>query len=87
METRAHLSHLDEAIGQLTSIVQVQLPNLAPYTIFQLWDIRGQTLSSKMVTNYVYGAHAVLSAYDITNYQVRFGMNNTDYIETALTML
>lgn len=36
----------------------------------QLWDIGGQTIASKMVTNYIYGAHAVLLAYDITNYQV-----------------
>jgi len=35
----------------------------------QLWDIGGQTIGSKMIQNYIYGANAVLLAYDITNYQ------------------
>lgn len=34
----------------------------------QLWDIGGQSIGSKMVGNYVAGAHAVLLCYDITNY-------------------
>ena len=35
----------------------------------QLWDIGGQSVSSKMITKYIHGAHAVLLVYDITNYQ------------------
>lgn len=35
----------------------------------QLWDIGGQSIGSKMVTNYIAGAHAVLLCYDITNYE------------------
>ena len=33
-------------------------------------DIGGQTIGSKMVSNYIYGAQAVLLVYDITNFQV-----------------
>jgi len=32
-----------------------------------MWDIGGQSIGSKMVGNYVGGAHAVLLCYDITN--------------------
>jgi Ras-related protein Rab-28 len=35
----------------------------------QIWDIGGQSIGSKMVTNYIAGAHAVLLCYDITNYE------------------
>lgn len=47
---------------------QLSLPGNKTVAV-QLWDIGGQTIASKMVTNYIYGAHAVLLAYDITNYQ------------------
>jgi len=33
----------------------------------QVWDIGGQTIGGKMIGNYVFGSHAVLLAYDITN--------------------
>ena len=33
----------------------------------QLWDIGGQSIGGKMITNYIYGAHAVVLCYDITN--------------------
>mmetsp|Transcript_56765 Transcript_56765/g.90421 ORF Transcript_56765/g.90421 Transcript_56765/m.90421 type:complete len:245 (-) Transcript_56765:124-858(-) len=35
----------------------------------QIWDIGGQSVSSKMITKYIHGANAVLLVYDITNYQ------------------
>ena len=35
----------------------------------QIWDIGGQTIGGKMIGNYIYGAHAVILCYDITNYQ------------------
>ena len=35
----------------------------------QIWDIGGQSIGSKMITNYISGAHAVLLCYDITNYE------------------
>lgn len=35
----------------------------------QIWDIGGQSIGSKMIGNYLYGAHGVLLCYDITNYQ------------------
>ena len=33
----------------------------------QVWDIGGQTIGGKMISNYVFGSHAVLLAYDLTN--------------------
>ena len=33
----------------------------------QLWDIGGQSIGGKMITNYIYGADAVILCYDITN--------------------
>mmetsp|Transcript_23439 Transcript_23439/g.23637 ORF Transcript_23439/g.23637 Transcript_23439/m.23637 type:complete len:232 (+) Transcript_23439:201-896(+) len=35
----------------------------------QIWDIGGQSIGSKMITNYIAGAHAILLCYDITNYE------------------
>ena len=35
----------------------------------QLWDIGGQSISGKMIGNYIFGAHAVMLCYDVTNYQ------------------
>mmetsp|Transcript_21633 Transcript_21633/g.29793 ORF Transcript_21633/g.29793 Transcript_21633/m.29793 type:complete len:233 (-) Transcript_21633:38-736(-) len=35
----------------------------------QIWDIGGQSIGSKMITNYIAGADAVLLCYDITNYE------------------
>mmetsp|Transcript_19918 Transcript_19918/g.33335 ORF Transcript_19918/g.33335 Transcript_19918/m.33335 type:complete len:235 (+) Transcript_19918:184-888(+) len=35
----------------------------------QLWDIGGQSIGSKMITNYIAGSDAVLLCYDITNYE------------------
>ncbi|CAG5135071.1 unnamed protein product [Candidula unifasciata] len=34
----------------------------------QVWDIGGQTLGGSMLENYIFGAHAVLLVYDITNF-------------------
>ena len=34
-----------------------------------IWDIGGQAIGSKMIRNYMFGAHAVLLLYDMTNYQ------------------
>lgn len=34
----------------------------------QLWDIGGQSIGSRMIGNYIYGADAVLVCYDLTNY-------------------
>ena len=34
----------------------------------QIWDIGGQSIGSKMIGNYIYGAQAVLLCYDVTNY-------------------
>lgn len=34
----------------------------------QIWDIGGQSIGSKMMQNYLFGAHAIVLVYDITNY-------------------
>ena len=39
------------------------------HVALQIWDIGGQSIGSKMIGNYIYGAQAVLICYDITNYQ------------------
>lgn len=59
-------------------------PEQLCYLLLQLWDIGGQTIASKMVTNYIYGAQAVLLAYDVTNYQV--SQVCIEAIMTALTV-
>lgn len=33
----------------------------------QTWDIGGQTIGSKMLRSYIFGAQAVLLCYDVTN--------------------
>ena len=38
-------------------------------TALQIWDIGGQSIGSKMITNYIAGAHAIFLCYDITNYE------------------
>jgi Ras-related protein Rab-28 len=35
----------------------------------QVWDIGGQSIGSKMLANYIYGSHAIIFAYDCTNFQ------------------
>jgi len=39
------------------------------HVAMQMWDIGGQSISSKMLHNYIFGAHAILLCYDITNYE------------------
>jgi Ras-related protein Rab-28 len=57
-----------QTIGLDFYLKQLTLPGNKQVAI-QLWDIGGQTIGSKMVSNYIYGAHALLLTYDITNYQ------------------
>lgn len=67
------------------SLICVNLSCLTLCLALQLWDIGGQTIASKMVTNYIYGAHAILLAYDITNYQVSPCQVYADAVRTGLT--
>eukprot|EP00898_Chlorokybus_atmophyticus_P007269 jgi/Chlat1/7543/Chrsp62S00555 len=57
-----------QTIGVDFFLHQVSLPGDVGVGI-QLWDIGGQTIGSRMLANYVYGAQAVLLVYDISNYQ------------------
>ena len=38
------------------------------HVAMQIWDIGGQSIGSKMIKNYIYGAQAVLLCYDVTSY-------------------
>jgi len=51
---------LDFFLGRLV------LPGNVHVTL-QVWDIGGQTLGGKMLDKYIFGAHAVLLVYDVTN--------------------
>ncbi|CAB1421122.1 unnamed protein product [Pleuronectes platessa] len=57
-----------QTIGLDFFLKRISLPGNLNVTL-QVWDIGGQTLGGKMLDKYVYGAHAVLLVYDITNYQ------------------
>jgi Ras-related protein Rab-28 len=37
--------------------------------VLQVWDIGGQTIGSKMMLKYLFGAHAALVCYDVTDAQ------------------
>lgn len=55
-----------QTIGVDFFMKRVELPG--PTTVLlQCWDIGGQTIGSKMLRSYIFGAHAVVLAYDITN--------------------
>jgi len=55
-----------QTIGLDFFMKRVVLPGEVDVTM-QVWDIGGQTIGGKMIGNYVFGSHAILLAYDITN--------------------
>lgn len=55
-----------QTIGVDFFMKRVELPG-ATTVLMQCWDIGGQTIGSKMLRSYIFGAHAVVLAYDITN--------------------
>ncbi|KAL0021558.1 hypothetical protein WJX77_008815 [Trebouxia sp. C0004] len=57
-----------QTIGVDFFLKQLTLPGDKRVAV-QLWDIGGQTIASRMVSNYIYGAQAILLTYDITNFQ------------------
>lgn len=57
-----------QTVGVDFFVKRVVLPGDVHVSL-QIWDIGGQTIGSKMIGNYIYGAQAVLLVYDITNYQ------------------
>lgn len=81
-----------QTIGLDFFMKRIELPGEIQVAL-QVWDIGGQSIGSKMISNYIYGAHIVLLVYDITNYQsfqnledwyrlVRrtFGVGNLPYV-------
>ncbi len=61
-------SQYKQTIGVDFMSKKLSLPGAVNVTL-QIWDIGGQSLGSKMIKNYIFGAHAVILAYDITNFQ------------------
>jgi len=59
-------SSYKQTIGLDFFMKRITLPGEVDVTM-QVWDIGGQTIGGKMIGNYVFGSHAVLLAYDITN--------------------
>jgi len=57
-----------QTIGVDFFIKRIALPPNTECAL-SIWDIGGQTIGSKMITKYIYGANAVLFCYDITAYQ------------------
>ncbi|XP_067139631.1 ras-related protein Rab-28-like [Centruroides vittatus] len=56
-----------QTVGIDFFLKRISLPGGTNVTI-QVWDIGGQTLCGQMLDKYLYGAHAVLLVYDITNH-------------------
>ena len=56
-----------QTVGLDFFVKHLALPENTNVTL-QLWDIGGQSIGSKMLKNYIFGAHAVVLCYDITNY-------------------
>uniref|UniRef100_A0AC34PUD7 Ras-related protein Rab-28 n=1 Tax=Panagrolaimus sp. JU765 TaxID=591449 RepID=A0AC34PUD7_9BILA len=59
---------------------RILLPHNVP-VLLQIWDIGGQSLAANMLSNYLFGAHAVLFVYDVMN--MATFENLTDWIETV----
>ncbi|KAJ8611940.1 hypothetical protein CTAYLR_004371 [Chrysophaeum taylorii] len=57
-----------QTIGVDFFVKRIVLPGELHVTL-QIWDIGGQSIGSKMLRNYVFGAHAVLLCYDMTNFE------------------
>lgn len=60
--------HYKQTIGIDFFVKRVVLPGDV-HVCMQIWDIGGQSIGGKMVSNYIHGSHAVVLCYDITNYQ------------------
>lgn len=56
-----------QTIGLDFFVKRVVLPGNV-HVCMQIWDIGGQSIGGKMVSNYIHGSHAVVLTYDITNY-------------------
>merc|ERR1711907_764879 len=59
-------SSYKQTIGLDFFMKRIVLPGNVDVAV-QVWDIGGQTIGGKMIGNYVFGSHAVILTYDITN--------------------
>jgi len=67
----AFANHYKQTIGLDFYVKRLMLPTeTGKLSIaFQLWDIGGQSIGSRMLSKYIHGANAILLCYDITNLQ------------------
>ncbi|CAM9739150.1 unnamed protein product, partial [Sphacelaria rigidula] len=56
-----------QTIGLDFFVKRIVLPGDV-HVALQIWDIGGQSIGSKMMSKYIFGAHAIVMCYDITNY-------------------
>ena len=61
-------SKYKQTIGLDFFVKRIELPG-SVHVALQIWDIGGQSIGSKMLSTYIYGAHGIVFIYDITNYQ------------------
>lgn len=70
ISTRYAQENFDRAYKQTLGLDfflrRIILPGNVHVTL-QVWDIGGQSLGGKMLDKYIFGAHAVMLVYDITN--------------------
>ncbi len=55
-----------QTIGLDFYVKRLTLPGNVNVTM-QIWDIGGQQIGGKMLNQYIFGSHAVVLAYDVTN--------------------
>ena len=71
-----------QTIGLDFFVKRIELPG-SVHVALQIWDIGGQSIGSKMLSTYIYGAKAVVFIYDITNYQSF--MNIEEWLQVVKT--
>ena len=57
-----------QTIGLDFFVKRVDLPG-GVHVALQIWDIGGQSIGSEMLSTYIFGSHAVVLVYDITNHE------------------
>eukprot|EP00794_Sanderia_malayensis_P005710 gene5710-6410_t len=74
-----------QTLGLDFFLKRVILPGNVNVTL-QVWDIGGQQLSGNMLETYLFGAHAVLLIYDVTNHSSFEDIHDwLDVIKSTLT--
>ncbi|KAK6749926.1 hypothetical protein RB195_002127 [Necator americanus] len=64
-----------------TSVCQRFVKDTFERSYHQVWDIGGQSIAGEMIDKYIYGSHAALIVYDVTN------MNSFDNCQDWLNVI